>query len=262
VVSPVDVVNLALDAVNARAQVSSIFPSDGSTAADIAARQYQIRFDQLGRSAHWNTLRRQATSLTVLKAMQGTPENPNGTLPQPPQPWLYEYQLPSDLLKARYIPPLVPIASTSPPIMSQVSALPPMLFRDAMIPYVLDVDTDQNGNEIKVMLTNQPQAQLVYTARVTNCDLWDSGFTTGFVATLAVFMCRPVSGNAELAKEQLAVAKAVIDQARVSDGNEGRTTTDHMPDWIQVRGAGWYTSGGAQLWAPWDTMAFPSGPPY
>lgn len=258
--APIDLVNLALDAIGARAQVASPVPaaSDGSQAGDVACRQYQIRFDALARSAHWQCLRRQVT-LTLLKAQQGTPENPSGSLPQPPQPWLYEYALPDDYLKARYIPALLQNGNGQVPVATNLNMAPPPFLPDVVIPFVIAIDTDNSGNKIKVLLTNWQFAQLVYTARIDDPDLWDVQFQQAFVATLAAFFVNPLNRNAQLAGEQASVAKALITDARVSDGNEGPSTVDHTPDWIQARGWGTFQDGVGLGWMPWDSMVFPGG---
>jgi hypothetical protein len=106
--TPVDVANLSLDGIGARMSVTSLTPPLPAPNAVVVARQYQLRIDGLSRAAHWNCLRYQAP-LTLIKAAKGTPENPNGTtLLIPPTPFQYEYALPPDCLKARYILPKCP----------------------------------------------------------------------------------------------------------------------------------------------------------
>lgn len=259
--SAVQIVNLALDACGSRAQVTSISPSDGSQAGDVASRQYMPRLEALSRSAHWGCLRSQAT-LSVVQAATGTPENPDGTLlQQAPQPWLYAYALPPDCLKARFIVPLIQPAASVVPALTNVGLQFIPGQQKVAIPFVIATVNDTQGNRIKVLLSNWPQAQLVYTALIQNPDLWDSLFTTAFVATLAAFFVNPLNRNAELAKDQILIAKAQIDTARAADGNEGPTSTDHTPDWIAARGGGGYGAA-STFWMPWDRMAFPEGGPY
>lgn len=261
--APVQLVNLALDAIGARAQVAAPVPtaSDGSQAGDVACRQYQIRLDSLSRSAHWQCLRRQVM-LTLLKAQQGTPENPSGALPQPPQPWLYEYALPRDYLKARYIPALLQNGNGLTPVATNLNNTPAPFMPNVAVPFEIAIDTDSEDNEIKVLLTNWPQAQLVYTAQIANPDLWDSQFTTAFIATLAAFFVNPLNRNAQLAGEQISIAKSLIESARISDGNEGPSSVDHTPDWIRARGWGAGAAGPGAGWLPWDSMVFPEGGPF
>lgn len=253
----VTVVNQALDEIRARATVTSINPSDGSKAGDIASRHYQPRIDALSRSAHWNCLRFQAT-LTMLKAALGTPENPQGTNPTPPLPWLYEYAWPSTpfCLKPRFIvPPLNVVGGV--PIMTNAGIAQPSLAVKSAIPFQVSIDTDSNGNAIKVILCNIAQAQLVYTARITDPDLWDPQFLDAAVMTLAAWFCEPITGSDKLTVQKVQLATGMITQARIADGNEGPTSTDNLPDWIRVR-------SGSPDWAPvytigWDSISFPGG---
>lgn len=260
--APVDIVNLAADAIGSRAVCSSINPSDGSQLGDVGSRQYEVRVRALLRSAYWNCARRQAT-LSLLKSARGTRENPDGTLPQPPQPWLYEYQLPSDYERARFIPALVQDTSLVVPVMtgSNLAQLP-NLMANVAVPFAIAIDTDTLGNQIKVLLSDWPQAQLVYTAFIKNCDLWDSEFLTAVVASLASFLVNPLNRNAQLAQEQAAMAKSIIMGARVSDGNEGPSSVDHIPDFIQVRGVGWLDWSPGLTMLPWSPMAFGDGTLY
>jgi len=261
---PVDIVNMAADSIGARAVCSSINPSDGSQLGDVASRQYQPRVRALFRSAYWNCARRQ-TALSLLKAAKGTPENPSGANPQPPQPWLYEYALPSDYERARFIPALLQDTSVTTPVMTgaQLNTVPPIVGNVA-VPFVIALDSDIANPTIlnKVLLTNWQQAQLVYTAFIQNCDLWDSEFAMAAVATLASFFVNPLNRNAQLAAEQANMAKAMIKEARISDGNEGPSSVDHVPDFIAIRGAGWIDYSPGLTLLPWAPMAFGDGTVY
>src|SRR5437868_15242425 len=117
--APVDLVNIALDQIGVEATVQGIVPPapPNSLAAQVAARNYQMQVDATFRAAHWNCARVQG-KLTLLKAAQGTPENPTGTAPTPPIPWLYQYALPPDALKIRFVIPTIPAVPGGPPIMT------------------------------------------------------------------------------------------------------------------------------------------------
>src|ERR1700719_4577737 len=102
-VSAVDVANMALDNIGARYSITSLDPPQPAPNAVMVARHYQPKIDALHRAAHWNFTRKQA-ALSLLRAANGTPENPSGTtLPIPPVPWQYEYAYPSDCLLARFL---------------------------------------------------------------------------------------------------------------------------------------------------------------
>jgi hypothetical protein len=265
--SPVDVANLALDQAGARFLITSLSPPLPAPNADLVARNYQPRIDALFRSAHWNCARRQV-ALTVLRAAAGTPENPDGTaLPLPPVPYLYEYAYPADCLLARYLLANPPAGGSSSalPILAGGTTLPPLAFPNPGYKFTVAIDSDpaQPNNpaaQIKVILTDLQFAQLVYTGRIVNPDLWDPHFFTGAVSTLAAWLITPIKDNSERLKSAIAIASGVILQARVSDGNEGVTTVDHLPDFMAVRGfSGLERVMDPQAWYGWEGLTFPGG---
>ena len=248
--------------IGARATVTSINPSDGSPAANACATFYTPVTQMLLRAAHWNTARKQVF-LTLLKQLYLS-TGQLSTNP-PPQPCWYEYAVPADSLKARFILRSCPPNAVSPPLTTGGTPypVPPLLAGFARFTPALD--TDANGNPIKVILTNQNQAQLVYTADISQVpDLWDSQFHIAASASLAAYLVNPLARNAELAKEMVAIAQSSIAAARATDGNESLPTQDHLPDWISIRmtgagvsPAGW--GGPGMDCAGWDSMSFPGG---
>ena len=258
--SPVDVANIALDNIGARFSITSLSPPLPPPNAAVVARQYQIRIDALMRAAHWNFARKQVT-LNVLKAAQGTPENPSGTtLPIPPIPYLYEYNYPPDCLKARYLLPNPPQAANSNPFPAGTGLTPPWPWANPGYKFAVANDTDALGNQIKVILADLEYAQLVYTCRVLDPDLWDPHFLNAACAALGAWLVNPLARNAQVLKEQVEIASGIIQQARISDGNEGITTTDHVPDWMAVRGVMGYRDliDGLGFYG-WDLITFPGG---
>lgn len=258
--SPVQIINQALDQISARASITSFDPTDGSQAADIAARNYQPRIDSLFRSAHWNCARTQQT-LTLLRARAGTVENPSGALPQPPFPFLYEYACPTrpKMLKARYIVSklITGVSASDVPLTTGPQTILPAM-AGGTPQFLVSSALDDKGNQIKVILTNAPQAELVYTARIDDPDLWDPSFEEAAVMLLAAWMAAPVNGSVSQAARCAQQAKALIMSARVSDGDEGSSSVDMTPDWIKARsGAGRTSISG--VGATWDACAFPDG---
>jgi hypothetical protein len=259
--TPVDVANMSLDNIGARFSITSLNPPLPPPNAIVVARHYQPKIDALHRAAHWNCTRRQI-GLTLLKAAVGTPENPGGTtLPIPPIPYQYEYAYPADCLKARYLIPNPPtVGSTSPPILGGGVMQNPIWNPPVGYKFAVAVDTDPAGNQIKVILTDLEFAQMVYTARIVNPDLWDPHFLAAGCATLGAWLVNPLARNAQVLKEQIEIASSIITQARISDGNEGVTTTDHDPDWMRVRGSSAYGFLNSPTnWYGWDSMGFPGG---
>jgi hypothetical protein len=238
----VDLCNLALDQIVARASIAGINPPNppASLAAQVASRTYQLQADAVFRAAHWNSARVQ-NALTLLKAALGTPENPSGALPVPPIPWRYEYAYPNDCLLVRFVMPTpnLPGAGQAPLMTNTGINFVPWVCTS--LPFVPAVDTDANGNQVKVILTQACKAQAVYTGRILNIDLWDSSLQNAVVGALAAWFAGPVTGDDKKQLKAINIASGLITAARISDGNEGITSTDNIPDWMNIResGSGW-----------------------
>lgn len=255
-VSNVSLCNRALLQIGSKVQISSL--TEGSTQSDACNTLFTPTFEQLARSAWWNCLQKQGT-LSLLKAAASTPENPSGNPPFPPSPWLYEYAYPSDCLKARAIVPSYPSAGTGVSVYALNNAAPIWLRGMGQIPFKVAYDTDSVGNPLTVILTNQSQAQLMYTTDQPNPVIWDSQFQAAFVAALGAFLVPPLTMNIPQLQLQIGAAERAIADARASDGNEGSNTQDHMPDWIRARAGGsggWYE--GAWCGVGYDNMLWPS----
>lgn len=237
--SQIDIVNRALLSVGARAQISSISPSDGTNEANVSAVLFTPTFEALARSANWNCLRQQ-TTLSLLAAANGTPENPTGAItPYPPTPWLYEYAYPPLCLRMRFLVPSLPSPlGSTPPQTTFYNNAPTNLPSGGQIPFAIAYNTDASNNPIITVLTNQPQAQAVYTVNQPNPIIWDSQFQAAMVAALSVYLVPALSLNLPLMQASIALADKIIASARVSDGDEGVTVMDHLPDWIRARGVG------------------------
>lgn len=238
----VSICNRALLAIGSQSQISDL--NEDSVQAAACSTLYTPTFETLARSAYWNCLRQQAI-LSLLAAAPGTPENVDGTtLPYPPQPWLYSYAMPSDSLAARFIVPTLPIFTTggtpiSPAMIAGETSVPVQ-----QIPFRVAYATDVNNNPIQVVLTNQTQAQLVYTVDQPNPQIWDSMFQSAMVASLAAFLVPALSLNMALAQMQINLAEKMIEQARVRDGDEGSNSQDVVAEWIAARNIGGGTGYG------------------
>lgn len=234
--SAISIANRALLSVGSRSTITNFSPSDGSTEGDAVSILYTPTFESLARSARWNCLRKQQT-LTLLAAAQGAPENPSGTtLPIPPTPWNYSYALPSDCLAFRSIVPSLPSGAGggTPPTSASVAA-PTWIPAGGQIPFAVSSAQDGAGNPIEIILTNQMQAQGIYTANIPNPALWDSLFQAAMVASLAAFLVPALSLSMTLMNVCIKSAEGMIVQARVADGVEGVTVMDHLPDWMIAR---------------------------
>lgn len=269
---PEDIVNRAMDAAGADNPIGNM--QDGSREANIALRHYGPTLRELLCAAHWNMARKQEP-LVLLADATGSTQNV-GTIV--PAPWSYEYALPTDCIRARFVPlnngaqssgvptgNIVPPNSNSPlfgagntPASNQTRLVPTRFLIATDPNYAPQITQGPGGTEWwemqgispanrTVVLTNVKSAVMIYTCLQIYPSLWDALFEGAFVAALAEKMALPISRDkkfgAQMQQRCMATAIRHIKEARVSDGNESWSTTDNIPDWIRMRSSG----GGASL---------------
>lgn len=260
--TPVVVSNLALSEVGSRVLINKF--TDNTPQAICANLNYTPRVQAVLRTANWDFVRAQQV-LTLWKAavINGQPSsNP------PPQPWLFSYLWPSDCLKARFIMPTRPVAAPGIPLTTAPTpiAYPPPV--PTGIPFVPGTDMDANGNPIRVILTNLPNAQLAYTRDLSQVpDTWDSLFLNAATAFLGCYFINALARNKPQYDDQVALSRSLIDQARAANANEGIASVDHTPDWMAARNTSGINWGWNQAGAPvgygalggWDSVTYPCG---
>lgn len=219
--SQVDIANLALASIGTRSRIAAL---NEQSAEAIAVRlHYDTCLDAVLGAAHWNFARKQVAA-ALLK---------DGTLSPPddvPQPWLFEYAYPSDCVTARYLMPLV----TRAPNAGAVLGAP--YSSGAPVKFLVSTDVDATDTPNKVILTNEAQAVLVYTVRMTNTQLYDGPFVIALSNYLGARLSIDLTGDKQLARMAFELADRTCRQAQASNGNEGITVIDNVPDWIRVRG--------------------------
>jgi hypothetical protein len=262
---PVDVCNVALGEIGQRVRIGSF--TDNSPAANAAQLFYTSKVQALIRAANWGFTRAQIT-LTQWKAalVNGQP-----SASPPPQPWLYSYLYPADCLRLRFVLPTLQTPVASPPLTTNASS--PFCYPGVptAIPFVEATDLDPDNNPIRVVLSNLTQAQAIYTRDLSQFpNLWDPLFHSAVTATLGAYFINALSRDKGQMQEQIAIAKNLLDTARVMNANEGINNVDHVPDWMRIRrttGIPWLLSSmsgptGAMPGGSWDSMVFPDGLAY
>ena len=286
---------------------------EGTEEASVCLRHYGATIRQLLRTANWGFARKQA-ALTLLQDATGVTTQQQIDAGQPVtvgvgtigmRPWLYEYRWPVDCVRARFVPvqmynptqsvpgniaiPSTPITTAAQPLLPYTRLIPaPFLVSRDDVPNFIGVPTDWSqipdtsqtmGQALayqSVILTNQPNATLVYTALNDYPDQWDPLFQQAVVATLASLIAAPLVEDARakiaIRNDQIKIAKMSIEQARIADGDEANTVVDHRPDWLRIRNTGsrwgnWGPGGGAAGWGygwggGWDSMSFCDGSVY
>lgn len=236
---------MALAEVGSRSTITSV--NDGSNEANYCTLFYAPVRDQALRAARWNFARHLDT-LTLFKALPGTPENTSTVTASgwqrsyPAPPWLYSYSLPADFLYARSIIAQPDISTISPPIypIAGSNLAQP---RAPRAPFEISIDPYNTSGiavtpQRKVLLTNQSNPLLEYTYQATDETLWDSEFVMTQMFALASRLAIAITGDKQLAQIKASEANAMIQEARRQDANESVTVIDNIPDWLRIRGIG------------------------
>ncbi len=182
VTSPADIVNISLGRIGYPRRVASLY--DGSKAASAALDIYAQTRDAVLRMGNWNFAQSMENG-TLLKSAPagGYFDAPWDPATNPQMPWAYEYALPNNWLKTRAVRPQPGFLFDPAPT--------PTLFAEAF-------DNDLEPNQ-QVILTNVPNAIIVYTRRVTDPITWEADFIEGLAAALARRLA-PLLASAEAAK--------------------------------------------------------------
>ena len=237
--------NRALAEIGSRSKLAAL--SDATPQANACSLFYDPLRKMLLRAAHWNFAKQQ-TNLTLLGTLSA------GTAPFP---WQFKYAYPSDCLKLRYI--LQPPPADGAVIPSDGTMFySPWIFPSRDNTFAVASDFDENNNRRNVIDTNVCQALGVYTGDVTDPDLFDPLFTEALVASLALKLVIPMSGNVGMKQAWMALARDAVESARASDGNEAMPRVDTVPDWIEARGipSPFYGWGNGTWWSSWDNLSW------
>jgi hypothetical protein len=205
-----DVMNQGFRAASLPMRIQDYY--EGSDAARVALELLGQARDELIRFKDWSFSRRVA-ALTLLKG----PPPPGGF--NFAQPWsniyaypgfLYSYSYPVDCLDVRAIYP-------PPGLMPDLDPLPAnWRIDDDQLPNV--VNGVATGPEAKVILCNCTNAMISYRARVTNCSLWDVGFTAALVASLGKKFAEAFGADANSVREEGTEALGIAQTAGMVRG--------------------------------------------
>lgn len=194
ITDPAGVVNLALARIGFKGRIGSLY--EGSATAKKALDIYAQTRDQLLRQYDWGFAARTVDLVLLKQAPVGGYIPPNIWTPAyPALPWNFSYTYPSDALKVRAVKPA--------PIF--IPSFDPQ-------PHNFSVDNDDTFTPSrKVILTNVPDAVLVYTAQITDPDAWECNFSEALAAALG---------------RRLAPVLVGMDAAKMEAADEVSTTRD------------------------------------
>ena len=212
-----DITNRALQLIGTRTTIASL--TEQSNEAIQANLVYNNILNWCFGIINWNfarniavlTLTKSATSFAIWSS----------TAPAPP--WLYEFTLPSDYIRAQYAIDATAVNSGN------------TSFTGEPVRAVIAFDTIL-GVQQAVLLSNTRNLALIYTALISNPSLWNWSFERFMVHALASTLSRQLTGDKELVAyldEQLVRQFMIADQA---NREEGLIITDSTPEWIQAIG--------------------------
>ena len=194
--SPADLVNYGLRLVGYKKRIGSLY--DGSEAAIVALDVYaQVRDEMLRGDDTLDFAEGNAT----LQLLKQAPANGYINTPwqpiNPALPWWYEYAYPADCLKVRSIRPQPNFVMDFDPA--------PNVFQTANDNYYVPAQ--------KVILTDVPNALIVYTRQVTDLTTWEADAIEAFAARLGARLAPKLLGlnSVKLAASEAQQATAEAD---------------------------------------------------
>lgn len=220
--SPVDVCNLALAHIGAESQVTSIDPPDGSYEAGLCARFYPVARRIAIESNAWTFAKKRAQLAQV--------DNPSSN-------WLYAYALPSD-----HINPVRVLNTTVLDALLLTFNGPYLQPATPSWWSLMLAQTEQSSANFEVegqtLLTNEPDATLIYLRDVTDTNQWSPSFTSAVAQLLAGYLAGPIIKGLEgmrVGKAWTDSGMALLETAAASDANATSERAEFVPQSIQAR---------------------------
>lgn len=162
----------------------------------------------------------------------------------PPVDWQFRYAYPSDCLKVRGL--YQPLSQQGGPggaltVIPGTSLVANTIGLDALnsnappVPYETAIDLDAQGNDLKVIYCDQPQALAYFTKRVANTALFPPGFVSALTWACGAQLAIPLTGSTTLMQACLTQWRLMLTDAATADANEGVHLQSVLPDWILDR---------------------------
>lgn len=104
---------------------------------------------------------------------------------------------------------------------------------DLRIPNALELNDADDGY---LLLTDEPDAELVYTAQLNTVALWSNAFVKAVAARLAVDLALMLPVKPELSERLEPRARLALAHAAARDGNASTPDADPESESIRVRG--------------------------
>lgn len=165
--SAVQICNMALSHIGAEARVASISPPDGSVEAGYCSTFFDLARTEMLEPGSW--------AFSLRRAQLATVANPSTT-------WAFAYAKPADCQRAlRILRPGIAVT---------------VFNQDDVALQADDRNTALFDVEGAVILTNEPEAVLVYVRDITDTTLFPASFTSALSFLLAGYLAGPIiKGN-------------------------------------------------------------------
>jgi len=198
--SQVQIAKLALQHIGDRYDISDL--SEATVEAEQVNLIFEDTRDWLLRQHPWNFAKKYATPAELTGS--GTTAVPGN--------WERMYLYPPDALRMGGI--INPLGDDQPVIKFEVA---------------------RNSSDERVILCSVEDAEIFYTARITDTTDFDPEFTMAFSYALASKMAMPLTGERSIAADLMAEARNHINSAWETDSNEGVEESAPDADWIRAR---------------------------
>jgi hypothetical protein len=224
--SETDICNLALARLGDDATVSNLHPPEGSAQAQHCARFYPMARDAMLELHPWSFATKR---VSLAKLYDGTPD------------WRYVYMCPNDVLYVQAIRGQSAYDTNGMPIDGKSGAAGSDYHNQN---YVRELDAKGQN----VILSNEDNAVMIYTARITETVRFPPLFVESLSWLLASHLAGPLikgDAGAGASKSAYQAHRVLLSQAVASDANQRRIETPHHVGWMDSR------TGSGNVTTPW-----------
>ena len=196
----VEISNIALSSIGITTGISAL--TETTKEARMCNRFYPIVRDAVLEAFDWDFARKRIVLSLLSTTYTG---------------WDYAYAMPSDCIKIRKF---ITDADMSDIIQPKTE-------------YEVAVNAALNA---QIILTNEETAEITYTAKVTDPNLFSSLFVTAVAAKLAAEIAIPLRGLTKLKADMNNDYMRLIASASSSNANQGNVTRTNESDFTRARG--------------------------
>lgn len=221
--SAVDVCNMALAHLGAETLIASISPPDGSAEAGYCATFYPMA-RRLAMEAHsWSFAKTRATLAQVT--------NPSTV-------WAYAYALPSDIIDVVRVLSLSSYDAAVQQLNDDYLHAPGTAAWWSSFYQLTESASASCDIEGEVLLTNEPDAVMIYLRDVTDTSKWSPSFTVSVAQLLAGYLAGPIIKGVDgmrIGQAWTASGQALLSKSATTDANASSERAEFIPQSIRAR---------------------------